>query len=165
MTLNGLRRPRMRVKDLKSLPRDSKSVVRQTNTYLPRLRRCGSFISPVNGSCFAVRLIILEGPAARRSSPACCARICARMTASLPYPVYESLNHEFAQFTWENSVELTCGDKQRNRENLNFKSRFVYHSATSAPGAMKNSYGSLNSPACSCVSITSPAISKRLDGF
>ena len=44
------------------------------------------------------------------------------MAAFLPYPAYESLNHEFAQFTWENSVELTCGDKQRNRKNLNFKS-------------------------------------------
>ena len=44
------------------------------------------------------------------------------MAPFLPYPAYESLNHEFAQFTWENLVELTGGDKQRNRENLNFKS-------------------------------------------
>ena len=44
------------------------------------------------------------------------------MAAFLPYRAYELLNHEFAQFTLENSVELMRGDKQRNRENLNFKS-------------------------------------------
>jgi hypothetical protein len=37
-------------------------------------------------------------------------------------PAYDSPNHEFAQFTWEDSVELTCEDKQTNRDNLNFKS-------------------------------------------
>jgi hypothetical protein len=36
---------------------------------------------------------------------------------------YESLlNHKFAQFTWETAVELMCNEKQRNRENFNFKS-------------------------------------------
>src|SRR5437667_11575127 len=40
----------------------------------------------------------------------------------LPYSAYALLNHEFDQSTSENSIELTCGDKQRNRENLNFKS-------------------------------------------
>jgi len=44
------------------------------------------------------------------------------MTASLPYPAYELLKHEFAQFTWENSVEIDVRSEQRNRENLNFKS-------------------------------------------
>jgi hypothetical protein len=50
-----------------------------------------------------------------------CKNLC-KNDPSLPYPVYESLKRQFAQFTWKNSVELTCGDKQRNRENLNFKS-------------------------------------------
>src|SRR5438132_1061875 len=51
-----------------------------------------------------------------------CARICARVVTFL-LPQYESLlNHEFAQFTWESAVELMCDEKQRNRENRNFKS-------------------------------------------
>jgi hypothetical protein len=44
------------------------------------------------------------------------------MTAFLPHPTREPLSHKFAQFTWENVVELMCNEKQRNRENFNFKS-------------------------------------------
>jgi len=51
-----------------------------------------------------------------------CARVCARMAAFLPYPAPELLNHEFVQITWETAVELMCNEKQRNRENFNFKS-------------------------------------------
>jgi hypothetical protein len=47
---------------------------------------------------------------------------CARVTTFLPYPAREPLNHEFAQFTRENAVELICNEKQRNRENFNLKS-------------------------------------------
>jgi hypothetical protein len=44
------------------------------------------------------------------------------MAAFLPYPAPELLNHEFVQITWETAVELMRNEKQRNRENFNFKS-------------------------------------------
>jgi hypothetical protein len=48
--------------------------------------------------------------------------MCARVAAFLLYPACEQLNREFAQFTWENAIELIRNEKQRNRENFNFKS-------------------------------------------
>ena len=44
------------------------------------------------------------------------------MATFLLTPARERLNHQSAQFTWESIVELMCDEKQRNSENLNFKS-------------------------------------------
>jgi hypothetical protein len=44
--------------------------------------------------------------------------LCKR-AAFLFYPAREPLNHEFAQFTWENADKLMCDEKQIARENLN----------------------------------------------
>src|SRR6266487_2625014 len=51
-----------------------------------------------------------------------CARICARVVRFLLTQYESLLNHKFAQFTWETAVELICNEKQRSRENFNFKS-------------------------------------------
>jgi hypothetical protein len=38
------------------------------------------------------------------------------------HPSVSVAKSQIARFTWENSVELMFGEKQRNRENFNFKS-------------------------------------------
>jgi hypothetical protein len=43
-------------------------------------------------------------------------------SGDLLYPACEVLDRKFAQFTWENAAELMCNEKQRARENFNFKS-------------------------------------------